>query len=272
MGSGMTCTWMAAGWLLLIAPVVVLADCARAYTASNSAELGYAAFLDENGAPAGFSADFYRELARRTGCTITFSLLPPLRQNAMAERSMQALLVPVVARSRRAHLFVPLLAMPLDLIVRKALGVQSPTHARANPNVVFGRVPALSYGKWGDAFLDALPKRQLDDTPTIEALFRKLAVGRVGATFGYSLAYQRNLDINQLNDQVSVIPVKEAGRTVMGMTIAYKQVAPADVVTLSNAAVAMRHDGTLARLLARYLPPNVAADIVWRAHRDPVPH
>jgi ABC-type amino acid transport substrate-binding protein len=161
--------------------------------------------------------------------------------------------------------------MPLDLIIRKDLETTSPAAVWANPQVVFGRITALSYGKWGNAYLESLPKGRVDDTPTIDALFRKLAIGRIGATFGYSLMYQRNLDINHLAKDVSIIQVNEAQRTVLGLAVVHKQVAPPDVTTLSNAAIAMREDGTLARLLARYLGDAVAADIVWRAARDPLP-
>ncbi|WP_374357587.1 hypothetical protein [Chitinimonas sp.] len=263
--------WRLACLLALLASATATAGCLREYSASNSAGLGYIAFLDDSGSPAGFSADFYRELGRRVGCKIRYEVLPPLRQNALAEHDLTALLVPVVSRTRPEHLFVPLLAIPLDLIIRRDLNVRTVSAAKANANVVFGYISALSYGQWGNAFLDALPKDRLDDTPTTDALYRKLAVGRIGATFGYAPMYRRNLDIYQLIDTVRIIPVEETPRTVMGLVIVHKQVPPADERQLREAAESMRQDGTLARLLAHYLGDTVANDIVWRASRDPVP-
>jgi polar amino acid transport system substrate-binding protein len=255
--------------MLLALPMrVVQAACARDYTGYNTAQLGYDAFRDVNNELVGVSVDFYNELARRTGCKINIEEIPPARLDAMNRDDRVPILALAANRHRPNRSFIPVIAMTTDLIIRRDLKVTNTTVAHDTAAVVFGKISGLTYGQWGNNFLDSLPADRVDLSPSVDILYRKLAAGRIGATYGFSIMYLRNIDEYGLRDSVVVVPVKEVPRAVAGVVLSETQVAPEDLKRFQAAIIAMRDDGTVLRILSRWVGEAVAKDVLWRADRD----
>jgi ABC-type amino acid transport substrate-binding protein len=167
-----------------------------------------------------------------------------------------------------AHRFIPLVAMSMDMLVRRELEIDSVEQARLDPRVGFGIVDGLTYGPWGDRFLAQLPPARVDRSPSIDTIYRKLVANRVQATFGFSLNYQRNLDLDGLRDNVRIVPVPDAPRGVIGLKLFAAQLPDADAALLQKTAVEIRDDGTLERLLGHWVDHGLAHNLVWRTERD----
>jgi ABC-type amino acid transport substrate-binding protein len=244
------------------------AQCSRSYIGFTSSGLGYDSFVDEHGEPAGFSVDFYRALEQRTGCHIIIEDVPPARLDTLNRNGRVALLAVAGDRHLQNRSFVPLISMSTDLLVRKETGITTLEQARADGKLVFGVVAGLTYGDWGNLFFEHLPPQRVDVSPDAETLYRKLEIGRVGATFGFSLMYERNLVQHKLKPVMLALPIPDAPRGIAGLVVSNDLVAPDDAHLLLGAAEALRADGSIARMLVRYVGVTTAKEIVWKAAKE----
>ncbi|MBV8465065.1 MAG: transporter substrate-binding domain-containing protein [Burkholderiales bacterium] len=244
------------------------AACERDYVAVTGTNLGYNAFHDEEGRLVGISVDLFAELGRRTGCRITLEEMPPARIEAMARLGHIAILAIASQRFREGRIYVPLIAATTDMVIRREVGASSVAAARDNKRVTFGRIDGLTYGKWGDAFFAALDPSRIDPSVSPDVLYRKLAAGRIDATFGFSILYQQDLDRYHLREAVQTIPVTDAPRTLGGVVLTPWQFDPDDLRKLQAALLGIRDDGTFMRILTHWVGAETARDQVWRAARD----
>jgi polar amino acid transport system substrate-binding protein len=256
------------GAFALLAPAG--AACTRAYTTYVATQLGYTAFY-RDGQLAGAAVDFYAELEKRTGCVIRVAVVPPARLAALSHSGRLPLLAMAANMRADDHRFVPLIAMSMDLLIRRDVGIDSLEKARQAPAITFGSVEGLTYGDWGDRFFEQLPASRVDHSPDIDALYRKLIANRIQATFGFSLNYLRNLDLEGLREQIRIVPVTDSPRGVIGVKFFPLQMAPRDLALLERASADMRDDGTLEKLLTHWVDHAMAKDMIWRASRDGPP-
>jgi ABC-type amino acid transport substrate-binding protein len=247
---------------------VAAAACERDYVVATTGDLGYNAFRGESGRLEGISVDLFAELSRRTGCKITLEEMPAARIRALDRIGAIAMVSIAADIFKEGRIYVPLIAATTDLIVRRR-GISADLGSlRDDRNVVFGRVEGLTYGKWGDEFFERLGAARVDPSISPDALYRKLAIGRVDATFGFSILYQRDLDRYGLRDTVTTVPVPDAPRTLGGVLMTPWQFDPEDLKLLQAELRSIRDDGTFLHILTRWVGADVARDQVWRAARD----
>jgi ABC-type amino acid transport substrate-binding protein len=250
------------------ASVAATAACERDYVVATTTDLGYNAFRGDTGQLEGISVDLFAELSRRTGCKITLEAMPPARIRALDRLGQVAMVSIASDQFKEGRIYVPLIAATTDLIVRRHGIAADLATLRDDKRVVFGRVEGLTYGKWGDAFFGRLDAARVDPSASPDALYRKLAVGRVDATFGFSILYQKDLDRYGLRETVSTVPVPDAPRTLGGVLLTPWQFDPEDLKVLQAGLTSIRDDGTFLRILTRWVGADVARDQVWRASRD----
>jgi len=171
-------------------------------------------------------------------------------------------------RNAKSWLYVPLLASTTDLVVSSSLHIRDAEAARHDPRLIFGRVAGLYYGEWGELFVGDLQAAQVDESPNVESLYRKLKYGRVNATIGFPLLYLRNLDLMDVRRDVEIIHVADAPRTPLGLSFAVNRFDAADLALLSRAANDMLADGALLKILSRWVDPAMAKEQLWHADRD----
>jgi ABC-type amino acid transport substrate-binding protein len=239
------------------------AGCTHRYLTYVTTELGYDAFVSD-GKLQGASIDLLDALSRRSGCDIQVEAVPPARLDALRQSGKVPFLVLAGDRHDPTFQFTPLISMPTDLIIRRDAGVHTLDEAVSRADIIFGSVSGLTYGDWGNAFFHQLPVDRLDQSPSVEALYKKLGMGRIHATFGFSLMYQRNLDALGIRDNVMIFPVPNAPHGVAGLLISRQQVDERDAQQIVDAAKQLRDDGTVARLLARWLGEEAARAVIWR--------
>lgn len=244
-----------------------LAACLRDYHVPYIT-LGYASYTDEQGQPAGYFIDLYRELSHRTGCRFVIEPMPAQRLRATMVVNRIPLFGPAAApatsEARAQRRFVPLTREPMELVVRKNLAVRNVADAMGRPGLVFGTIRGASYGEWVEQNLPRLPAAQREESVDAETVYRKLVAGRIGATFGNAYVYRWHLDRMQEPDSVSVLPLPERHRTLVGMVFNHDGMAPEDLERLVRAVVAIRDDGSFRRMVARYLGDDLARDRLYQ--------
>lgn len=225
--------------------------------------LGYATFRDEGGQLAGYAIDQLRELARRSGCKLVATEYPGQRARILARQGQLAMMPFSGKPPQQApdHLWIGMTRIRMDLVLNKAVVSEgtSLSAVLANPGVTIGLVRGLNYGPDVEALLASLPADRIDRSDSMDALVRKFAAGRIGATPGFSIIYRQWANEARLGDRVWVIPIQTAAPMPGGWTFWTSQVAPDDLKLLANTLRAIRDDGTDQKLLARYIGARDAA-------------
>lgn len=247
---------------------VAAADCVRDYEVA-VVSLGYATFYDEGGQLAGYAIDQIRELERRSGCKLIVTAYPGQRAKVLAQHGLVAMM-PFSGKPPKVEpdrLWIGMTRIRMDLVLNKAVvGEGASLNAvLANPEVTVGLVRGLNYGPDIDALLAPLPANRIDISDSIDALVRKFAAGRVGATPGFSIIYRQWANDARLNDRIWVIPIHTAAPMPGGWTFWTSNIAPEDVKLLTGALRARRDDGTDQKLLARYVGSRDAAAFTFPA-------
>jgi polar amino acid transport system substrate-binding protein len=262
------CAHLLSTAILMLVPMTGEASCSREYVIHASAPHGYNSFFGVNGEVLGIVPDIARELSERTRCKISVDVTPPARVRAMGDVGNADIIALAALRNSKAWLYVPLLASTTDLVVASSLHIRDAETARHDPRLIFGRVAGFYYGEWGEVFVGDLQHSQVDESPNVESLYRKLKYMRVNATIGFPLLYLRNLDLMDVRREVDIIHVPGAPRTPLGLSFAISRFDPADLTLISTAANDMLVDGTLLKILSRWVDPALAKEQLWHAERD----
>jgi ABC-type amino acid transport substrate-binding protein len=244
------------------------ASCSRDYVIHASAPHGYNSFYGINGEVLGIVPDMARELAERTHCKISVDVTPPARVRAMGNYGNADMIALAALRNSKSWLYVPLLASTTDLVVASSLNIRDAAAAQHDPRLIFGRVAGFYYGEWGEVFIGGLQPSQIDESPNVESLYRKLKYARVNATIGFPLLYLRNLDLMDVRRDVEIIHVPDAPRTPLGLSFAISRFDAADLTLISTAANDMLSDGTFLKILSRWVDPALAKEQLWHPERD----
>ncbi|GAA5178566.1 hypothetical protein GCM10025771_18020 [Niveibacterium umoris] len=239
-----------------LTPSLVAAACGQTYPIGIAA-LGYVAFLNERGEPAGYAVDQIRELERRTGCTFEVEILPGERLRRLGQLHQLAA-TPFTGKPPNddaGRTWIGLSTNSMDLVVRADLAPSEADLQKIlnDPGLVVGTVRGLNYGPAVQAMLDQLPASRRDVSDDESALARKFVAGRINATPGFALVYRRWLDREGLADATVAVPIASAGRIPGGWTLWRPPLTDADQQRITSALRAMRDDGTEERLLARYI-------------------
>lgn len=222
-------------------PVALIGDVARR-ASDNSVE--------------GYVPDLVAELARRSGCDLKIEEVPAARISAMRQHGEVAILAYSTQRpSAPGYAFIPTERFAHDLLVNTAHVASPPTvkSVLADSRLVFGRVRGMNYGPEIEALLAQLGPSRVDESSSIDDLYRKLVAGRVDAAFQFPLVYRGKLAALSAEHRVAVLPFDGAAPQVGGWAFHTPPMDGDDAERLATAVRMMRDDGTTTRILARFV-------------------
>ncbi len=243
------------GLVCLPAGLAHAAGCKASYTVP-VALIGDVAQRASDNSIQGYVPDLVAELARRSGCELKIEEVPAARIRAMRLRGEVAILAYSTQRpSAPGYVFIPTERFAHDLLVNTAhaaspLTVQS---VIADARMVFGRVRGMNYGPEIEALLAKLGSICVDESSSIDDLYRKLVAGRVDAAFQFPLVYRGKLAALGAEHRVAVLPFDGAAPQVGGWAFHTPPMDRDDAERLAAAVRMMRDDGTITRILARYI-------------------
>ena len=222
-------------------------------------ETGSLYFKNDNGEYIGIDKDVIDELARRTGCKLNIFLDSRVRTWTALAGGMLDMTVSALATPEREVFaqFVPYIQNNRNyLIVRNDLAtrVRSLADFADNKSLKLGVVRGFKHGASLDPWIDSLRAAgRTFEEADLESLARLLAVGRIDGFFTQPVVWEPLFRRNHLEDKVSRLDVAPMDSANLGLALSRKRVAAEDIKTIQRAIEAMRADGTLAAIYARYL-------------------
>ncbi len=237
-------------------------------------KLGYYAygrlyFTDPQGEPAGIDVDVVKELARRTGCVFEPVLESRVRIWDQLQRGQLALTVsgsPTPEREAYAE-FAPYAQARYFVLMRRERAAQVPSMAafRADENLRVAVVKGYKHGVTLDAWLAALRLQgRVSEAGDFAAVVRLMQNGRVDAILALPEAWPDARHAFYDPSDLSTLDWGPRDRAVGALVMSRSLVSEPDRRRLRVAVAAMLRDGSVLRILRKYMPEDAARAAVYR--------
>ena len=226
-------------------------------------EFGSLYYKDEAGNFVGIDKDVIDELGRRTGCRFQGVLDSRVRTWAhMADGTLDMTVSGVATPEREAFAeFIPYSNSRNFLIVRPELAekVLSLRAFTADKRLRLAVVKSFKHGNTLDVWIDALRAQgRVDEYGDAEVVARIFAGGRADAFLSQPVTWGPLLARNALEGKVRKLDVAPQDRAIGSLVLSRKRVSVADVASMRKALEAMRADGTLEKIFARFVDAGTA--------------
>lgn len=230
-------------------------------------DLGYSSYRTETGF-AGISVDVGNELARRTGCKVSFIWFPRGRLFVELEAGRIDLTLGAVHTPERDVFatYLPYAFVQYDLVLSKRVAgrfsglADFVAHSTARLNVTRG----IHYGPAIEAELATLAKAgRLELVNDFETVFNKLDMGRADGTLASPPIYASHLKRAGLEAAVTIVPLPESPPQFIGAYASKKTVPPELLDAYTAALRGIIADKTILAIYANYM----GADITRRVFK-----
>jgi len=208
------------------------------------------------------------ELQRRTGCAIVSSTPPRARAYAWLESGETDIVMAALNNPQRDGyaLFIPYMQQRFATVMRNDVPAEKAGLAAfsADTSLRFGVVRGVTYGgRRDDWFAKMDAEHRLERGATLATVFRMLKSKRFSAMFAIPLQYEKELADIGMREQVRIVdwfPNEPAPARCLAMS--RKNFTPEQVRGWAEVVQGMRSDGTIRRILARYLSAEETARAV----------
>ncbi|MBI3346150.1 MAG: transporter substrate-binding domain-containing protein [Burkholderiales bacterium] len=244
----------AAALLLALASAAASAACSREFSVGIS-ELGYGAY-QQGGQWQGIVPQLIAELSRRSGCQLKLTARPRARvvqEFEQGQLDMMTSSLQVPERDRIAY-FLPYSFTEIDLIVAGDAVPRTLDDWRLRPDLKLGMVRGIRLSHRLNGIVEGmLASRQAELSPDYENLASKLAAGRVQAALIPSVIHIKLRRDGQLPAQAVMVDLAEATTDPLGLYLNRSAATADDVRQLRQQLDAMRREGWVQVLYARYV-------------------
>jgi polar amino acid transport system substrate-binding protein len=233
-------------------------------------ETGLLYFKNKADEYVGIDKDFIEELSRRTGCVFVRFMDSRVRiWTTLAEGRLDMTVSGIETPERlKFAVFVPYVANNRNyLLVRNevATAVRTLQEFSADKSLQLGVVRGFVHGDTLDPWVTALRSEgRVQEVGDLEVLARVFAAGRVDAFLTQPIVWPPLLERNQLDGKVKMLDVAPRDSAGLGLVLSRQRVAAADAARMRAATEAMRADGTLEAIFARYVSPSMARALAAR--------
>ncbi len=252
------------GWTLLLLAGMARAlaadkpDCTRPYTlALHDHGLLYSQQTDS-----GIDKDIASEMQRRSGCRIDISLMPRSRIWKLIEAGALDFSLSGITNAEREQYaaFAWYFADKYALLVRRDTGVRRVEEFETLSDLKLGAIPSFRYSERGNQLVDALlAQNRVAYTTSFDSLYKNLAADRIQAMIIEPFDYP-SFDAYQVRNITMLIDIDTVA-VPHGLIMSKKALTPAEQDKWRSLINDMRNDGTMLRILAKYLPPKLAASM-----------
>jgi polar amino acid transport system substrate-binding protein len=210
---------------------------------------------------AGLDKDIAELLAARSGCRFEYRVMMRGRiWQEMQGGSVDMTLSAIATAERKVFAWaVPYLWMKNMIILRKEVspGIRSPADFIAAPNLRLGVARGHFPGKPFDGFVAQLRNiARVDEIDSTEQLYAMFKAGRFQAVLGTQLVYSQYLreDKVRIEDWAPAL-----SREAANLLISKKHFSADDARRWGELMKELQADGSVQRMLERYVPPAEAA-------------
>lgn len=207
----------------------------------------------------GIDKDFVDELAQRSGCKISTTLMARARIWQLIESgAMDFSLSGITNEARdRFAAFAWYFSNKYYLLVHKDAGVQQIADFQANPALKLGAIRAFRYGPSANRFVDQLDsQRRVSYASSLDPLYQVLLDKQVQAMIIEPFDYP-TLESGRIREQTLIVEFDDPP-VPHGLIMSKKALAPAQQAAWRALVDEMRADGTVQRIFEKYFKPELA--------------
>ena len=244
--------------LLLVcsaAPAADKPDCSRPLTLGlHEHGLLYSAQTGE-----GIDKDIVDELAARSGCKITTTLLPRARIWQLIESGAMDFSLSGISNESRERFasFAWYFSNKYYLLVHKDAGVARIADFLANPAVKLGAIRSFRYSPAANRFVDAPEaQRRVSYASTLDPLYQVLLDKGVQAMIIEPFDYP-TLESARIREQTQILEFDDPP-VPHGLIMSKKSLPPAQQAAWRALVDGMRADGSVQRIFEKYFKPELA--------------
>jgi len=249
-------------WLLLAAlaaPALAVAadkpDCSRPLTLGlHDHGLLYSSQTGE-----GIDKDFADELVRRSGCKISFTLMPRSRIWQLIESGALDFSLSGITNEARERFaaFAWYFSNKYYLLVRNDAGVQKVADFQADPALKLGVIRSFRYSTTANRLVDELDaQRRVNYASSLEPLYEVLLDKRVQGMIIEPFDYP-TLESATIRAQTRIVEFDDPP-VLHGLIMSKKSLPPEQLAAWRALVDGMRADGTVERIFQRYFKADLA--------------
>jgi len=207
----------------------------------------------------GIDVEILRTLAERSGCEFSSTYMPRARvwhDMALAHLDMTTMGIETPERDEFAWFLGYLQTKYLAVYRPSQVSIKSLEQIAAG-KMTIGMVRSFRHGAAIDAMIDDLKDREPDRIVEVRdemALFRLLAAGRVQVVFAEMPLFDYAVRQLKIDDAVTLDVAPDEPPAVRALTLSKARFNQTEVAKWRALLDGMRQDGTIDRILRRYLP------------------
>ncbi len=251
--------WVWLGWAALMSalagPAAAGPDCSRPFSlALHEHGLLYSSQTGE-----GIDKDFADELARRSGCKFTVSLMPRARIWQLIESGGLDFSLSGISNEARLRFadFAWYFSNKYYLLVRKDIEVQQHAEFERNPALKLGVIRSFRYSETANRLVDKLhAQARVNYATNLDPLYQVLLDNRVQAMIIEPFDYP-TLDNARIRERTRILEFDDPP-VPHGLIMSRATLSPAQQQAWRELVDAMRADGTVQRIFEKYFKPELA--------------
>ena len=230
-------------------------DCSRPFTLGlHEHGLLYSAEIDS-----GIDKDFAEEMARRSGCKITVSLMSRARIWQLIKSGALDFSLSGIADAERDQFaaFAWYISNKYYLLVRRDSGVRKLADFEANDRLKLGIIRSFRYSDTANRLVDALQEAgRVSQATGLAPLYQTLALDHIQGMIIEPFDYPA-MDAKAIRDITDIIEFNDPA-VLHGLIMSKKALAPAERDKWRTLVDGMRADGTVLRIFENYFRHDLA--------------
>jgi polar amino acid transport system substrate-binding protein len=234
-------------------------DCARPYTlALHEHGLLYSADTDS-----GIDKDVADELARRSGCKVTISLLPRARIWQLIESGALDFSLSGITNAERERFasFAWYFSNKYYLLVRKDSGMQNLAAFERNDKLQLGTIRSFRYSESANRLVDRLQAaNRLNQSSGLAPLYKTLMLNHIQGMIIEPFDFPA-LEAAAIRDSTTIVEFNDPP-VPHGLIMSKKSLSPTEQAHWRALINGMRSDGSLRRIFEKYFKPELAATML----------
>jgi polar amino acid transport system substrate-binding protein len=207
----------------------------------------------------GIDKDIADEMARRSGCHLSLTVLPRARIWQLIETGALDFTLSGITNAQRDKFaaFAWYVSNKYYLLVRRNADVHSVAEFRRKRSLRLGLIRSFRYGEQANAFVDAIEaEERITYAGALDPLYTILLDDGIQAMIIEPFDFPV-IEGAQLKAQTTILEFGDAP-VLHGLVMSKKSLPPAQVAAWRDVLLSMRADGTIRRIFEKYFPADLA--------------
>lgn len=207
----------------------------------------------------GIDKDIADEMARRSGCHLSLTVLPRARIWQLIEAGALDFTLSGITNAQRDKFaaFAWYVSNKYYLLVRRDADVRSVAEFRRKRGLRLGLIRSFRYGELANAFVDAVEAQErITYAGNLDPLYSILLDDGIQAMIIEPFDFPMIAGA-QLKAQTSILEFGDAP-VLHGLVMSRKSLPPAQIVAWRDVLLSMRADGTIRHIFEKYFPVDLA--------------